>query len=70
MIGKIIGIVFLLIVGYFAWDHFSDFKSTLLESYLDLTDQPAERTTAPYNAGRDIVLSRENPNIPNSPWNP
>ena len=68
MIGKIIGIVFLLIVVYFVQDHFSDFKST--PSFLDLIDQPAERTTAPYNAGRDIVLSRENPNIPNSPWNP
>ena len=74
MIGKIIGIVFLLIIIYFAWGYFSDFKSTPSNQeknmFNQMWSQPAERATAPYNAGRDIVLSRENPNIPSSAWNP
>ena len=75
MIGKIIGIVFLLVVVYFAWDFMfadSDAGESMmrnLQKNLPLSDNPAKQYDNSIS-GRDIVLSRENPNIPSSAWNP
>jgi hypothetical protein len=75
MIGKIIGIVFLLVVVYFAWDFMfadSDAGESMMQNLqknLPLSDNPAKQYDNSIS-GRDIVLSRENPNIPSSAWNP
>ena len=75
MIGKIIGIVFLLVVVYFAWDFMfadSDAGESMmrnLQNNSPLSDNPAKQYDNSISS-RDIVLSRENPNIPSSAWNP
>ena len=75
MIGKIIGIVFLLVVVYFAWDFMfadSDAGESMmrnLQNNSPLSDNPAKQYDNSVSS-RDIVLSRENPNIPSSAWNP
>ena len=40
-----------------------------LQKNLPLSDNPAKQYDNSIS-GRDIVLSRENPNIPSSAWNP
>jgi hypothetical protein len=75
MIGKIIGIVFLLVVVYFAWDFMfvgSDGEENMIQNLQKnspLSDNPAKQYDNSVSS-RDIVLSRENPNIPSSAWNP
>ena len=74
MIGKIIGIVFLLVVVYFAWDFMfadSDIEKNRTSNYPNSypSDNPAKQYDNSISS-RDIVLSRENPNIPSSAWNP
>ena len=69
MIGKIIGIVILLVVVYFAWDFMfagSDVEESMMQNLQKnshLSDNPAKQYDNSIS-GRDIVLSRENPNIP------
>ena len=75
MIGKIIGIVILLVVVYFAWDFMfadSDAGESMMQNLQKnshLSDNPAKQYDNSVSS-RDIVLSRENPNIPSSAWNP
>ena len=75
MIGKIIGIVFLLVVVYFAWNFMfadSDAGENMMQNLQKnspLSDNPAKQYDNSVSS-RDIVLSRENPNIPSSAWNP
>jgi hypothetical protein len=81
MIGKIIGLVFLLVVVYFAWDFMfagSDGEENMIQNLqkkLPLSDNPAIRHEQQYNPGKDQYLTQNNPsyqNIPPSqrPWNP
>ena len=75
MIGTIIGILFLLVVVYFAWDFMfanSDAGENMMQSLQKnspLSNNPAKQYDNSVSS-RDIVLSRENPNIPSSSWNP
>ena len=75
MIGTIIGILFLLVVVYFAWDFMfadSDTGESMMQNLQKnspISDNPAKQYDNSVSS-RDIVLSRENPNIPSSAWNP
>jgi len=79
MIGKIIGIVFLLVIVYFAWNFmFAETESSIKSNVPSIGTSnnpalPSHNPATQYDnsvSSRDIVLSRENPNIPSSAWNP
>ncbi len=81
MIGKIIGIVFLLVVVYFAWNFMfagSDGEENMIQNLqkkLPLSDNPPIRHEQQYNPGKDQYLTQKYPsyqNMPPSqrPWNP
>jgi len=75
MVMPIVVILVLIVVVYFAWNFMfadSDTEKNVMQNLQKnspLSDNPAKQYDNSIS-GRDIVLSRENPNIPSSAWNP